>query len=53
MGEGKKVIMTNVNTQMIELGNKTHVYHYGQTMDRFISDYYIKKFLMEFLNATS
>ena len=49
MGEDEKVITTNVNAQMIEVGNKTHVYHYGQTMDRFfISDYYIKKILMNF-----
>ena len=44
--------MTNINAQMIKLGKQTHVYHYGQTMDRLMSDYYIKKFIMEFLNST-
>ena len=48
MGDEKDVIMSVVNTELIELGKKTHVYCHGQTMDRFMADYYIKKVLVNF-----
>ena len=53
MGDDEDVIMRAVNAELIELGKKTHVYHHGQTMDRFMADYYIKKVLVNVLGATS
>ena len=53
MGDDEDVIMSAVNAELIELGKKPHVYHHGQTMDRFMADYYIKKVLVNVLGATS
>ena len=53
MGDDENVIMSAVNAELLDLGKKQHEYHYDQTLDRFMADYYIKKVLTNFLGATS
>ena len=47
------VIEDNVNNDLIELGKLPHKYVHGVTFDKTLPDYNIKKFLEDYLNATS
>lgn len=53
MGDDNTSIEDIVNNELIELGKLTHKYDYGHTLDKALPDYYIKKFLEDYLNATS
>ena len=53
MGDDDNVVLERMNNELIELGNQPHKYSLDQTLDKFLPDYYIKKFLQDFLNATS
>ena len=53
MGDDENVIMSAVNAELLDLGKKQHEYHYDQTLDRFMADYYTRKVLIKFLGATS
>lgn len=53
MGDDDNVVIDRVNKELIDMGNKPHRYTYEETMDKFLPDYYIKRFLQDFLNATS
>jgi len=53
MGDGHTAIKDTVNTELIELGRQPHKYHYGEMLDKMLPDYYIKKLLEDYLNATS
>ena len=53
MGDDENIIMSNVNAELLDLGKKQHEYHYDQTLDRFMADYFIKRVLINFLGATS
>lgn len=53
MGDDHTTIEDIVNNELIELGKMPHKYVYGNTFDMALPDYYIKKFLEDYLNATS
>jgi hypothetical protein len=53
MGDDDNVVLERINTELIELGNQPHKYSLDETLDKFLPDYYIKKFLQDFLDATS
>lgn len=53
MGEDNTAVEDIVNNELIELGKMSHKYHYGNTLDKALPDYYIKKFLEDYVNATS
>lgn len=53
MGGDDDVVIDRVNNELIAIGDRLHKYTHNETLDRFFPDYYIKKFLMDFLNATS
>lgn len=53
MGDDLAVIEDRVNTELIDFGQKPHKYQFGLTLDKFLPDYDIKKFLQDHLNATS
>jgi len=53
MGDDDNVVIDRINKELIDLGNKPHKYSYNETLDKFFPDYYIKKFVQDFLNATS
>ena len=53
MGDDNTAVEDIVNNELIELGKLTHKYDYGHTLDKALPDYYIKKFLEDYLNATS
>ena len=53
MGEDNIAVEDIVNNELIELGKLSHNYVYGNTLDEALPDYYIKKFLEDYLNATS
>ena len=53
MGDDNTAVEDIVNNELIELGKLTHKYNYGNTLDKALPDYYIKKFLEDYLNATS
>ena len=53
MGDDDNVVIDRVNKELIDMGNKPHRYTYEETMGKFLPDYYIKRFLQDFLNATS
>lgn len=53
MGDDENIIMSAVNAELLDLGKKHHEYHYDQTLDRFMADYFIKRVLINFLGATS
>lgn len=53
MGDDNTVIEDIVNNELIELGKMPHKYVYGLTLDKALPDYNIKKFLEDYLNATS
>ena len=52
MGDYDTVVIDCINTEMIDLGNKPHRYSLDETLDKFFSDYYIKRFLMNSLDVT-
>jgi hypothetical protein len=53
MGDDNTAVEDIVNNELIELGKLNHKYDYGHTLDKALPDYYIKKFLEDYLNATS
>ena len=53
MGDDLAVIEDRINTELIDFGKKPHKYQFGLTLDKFLPDYDIKKFLQDHLNATS
>jgi hypothetical protein len=53
MGDNDNLVLERINNELIELRNKPHKYSLDETLDKFLPDYYIKKFLQDFLNATS
>ena len=52
MGNDNDVVQERVNTELMELGNKPHQYVFDETLDKFLPDWYIKKFLQDYFNAT-
>ena len=52
-GEDNIAVEDIVNNELIELGKLSHNYVYGNTLDKALPDYYIKKFLEDYLSATS
>ena len=53
MGDDDAVVIDRVNAELIDLGSKPHRYSFDETLDKFLPDFYIKRFLQDFLNATS
>ena len=53
MGDDNIAVEATVNNELIELGKLPHRYIYGETFDKTLPDYNIKKFLEDYLNATS
>ena len=53
MGDDDNLVLERINNELIELGNKPHKYSLDETLDKFLPDYYIKKFLQDFPNANS
>ena len=53
MGTDENIIENTVNMELIDMGKKPHRYLFNETMDRFLPDYYIKKFLQDHLHAAS
>ncbi len=52
MGNDNDSVQERVNTELMELGNKPHQYLFDETLDKFLPDWYIKKFLQDYFNAT-
>ena len=53
MGDDDTLFIVRINTEMVDLGNKPHRYSLDETLDKFFPAYYIKRFLMNSLDATS
>ena len=53
LGDDDTVIIDHINTAMINLGSKPHRYSLDENLHKFFPDYYIKRFLMNSLDATS
>ena len=53
MGDDDNVVIDRINKELIDLGSKPHRYSFNETLDKFLPDYYIKRFLQDFFNATS
>ena len=53
MGDDNATIEDIVNNELIELGKLPHKYVHGNNFDKTLPDYNIKKFLEDYLNATS
>ena len=51
MGDDHTAIEDTVNTELIELGRQPHKYHYGETLDKMLPDYYIKKLLEDSIST--
>ena len=52
-GDDDSVVIDCINTEMIDLGNNLQRYSLDETLGKFFPDYYIKCFLMNYLDATS
>ena len=53
MGNDDDIMVDRINSELIDLGNKPHRYNMNEHLDKFLPDYYIKRFLQDFLNAVS
>ena len=53
MGNDDSVTEDNINNNLINLGKLPHKYVHGVTFIKTLPDYNIKKFLEDYLNATS
>ena len=52
MGDDDTVVVDRINAEMIDLGNMPDRYSLNKTLDKFLPNYYIKRFLANFLDAT-
>ena len=53
MGDDNTTVEDIVNNELIKLGKLPHKYVHGNNLDKTLPDYNIKKFLEDYLNATS
>ena len=50
MGDDENVIVDCINREMVKLENKPRIYLFDETLDKCLPDYYIKGFLMNYMN---
>ena len=53
MGDNDTIVIDRINSEIIDLENKPPRYFLDETLDKFFPGYYIKRFLMNSLDATS
>lgn len=53
IGDDDNAVIDRINIALINIGNKPHRSSFDETLDKFLTDCYLKHFLVSFLNATS